>query len=134
VTHRITRLVPLLALTLSLAANAIAAPAHATVAAATIATATSSDFRADLVARRAGGGSAPTAAVTLTTYSRAGGAWHTLATRRLLGTFFWKTVSGPRALCRFELASAHRPHVTVQLLLTPSLGCGKTTTMLLRAP
>jgi hypothetical protein len=134
VTHRITRLVPLVALTLSLAANATAAPAGATVAAATIATATSSYFRADLVARRAGGGNAPTAAVTLTTYHRTGGVWHTLTSRRLPGTFFWKTLSGPRALCRFELASAHRPHVTVQLLLTPSLGCGKTTIILLQAP
>jgi hypothetical protein len=116
--------------TLFLAGSAAAVPADRVVA-ATIATATSPDFRAELVANRASGEPAPTATVMLTTFRRARGTWHTLETGRLAGTFFWKTVSGPRALCQFELASANRPHVTVQLLLTPSLGCGKPTTVLL---
>jgi hypothetical protein len=131
VTHRITRLVPLFGLTLFLVGDPAAGSAHRTVATATIASATSSGFRAELVAHRASGGRAPTAAVTLTTLRRAGGTWQTLETKRLVGTFFWKTVSGPRAVCRFELASTNRPRVTVQLLQTPSLGCGKPTTVLL---
>jgi len=129
--HRNTRLVPLLALTLLLVGNPAAALAHRTGATATIATATSSDFRAELVAQRISGGSAPTAAVTLKTFRRAGGTWDVLDSKRLVGTFFWNTVRGPRALCRFELASANRPRVTVQLLRTPSLGCGTPTTVML---
>jgi hypothetical protein len=127
--RRAAQFVTLLAVTLALVLTASAAAANATRASATIATASSTDFRADLVARRAGTGNAPTAIVILTTFQRAGSAWHKLESKSIAGTFFWKTVTGPRAICRFELASAVQPHVEVQLLLTPSIGCGKTTSI-----
>lgn len=129
--HRIGGLAALLSITLALVPGATAAPTHTTVASATIATTSSADFRAELVATRTGSGRAPTATVTLTTFQRASSAWHELASRRIAGSFFWKTVTGSRAICRFELASAVRPHVTAQLLLTPAVGCGKTTTIAL---
>jgi hypothetical protein len=99
----------------------------------TIATASSIDYRAAIVARRASSGSAPTAVVTVQTFARAGVGWRQLGSLRLAGPYFWKTVTGPRAVCRLELdtgASGNAsPHVLVRLLLTPSLGCGKTQTV-----
>jgi hypothetical protein len=95
----------------------------------TIATVSSSDFRADLVAHESGGGGAPTATVTLATYQRAAGGWHRIGTGRVAGTYFWKTVTSMRAVCRFELATAGRAHVAVQLLVSPSVGCGKAVTV-----
>ena len=127
-THRLTLTGALTAAALVLIATAEGAATHSTLTAA-IATASSTDFRAELVARRSSGGSAPTATVTLTTFERNGSVWRKLTSKRLDGSFFWKTVSSPRAICRFELASAARPHVTVQLLLTPALGCGKPVTV-----
>ncbi len=108
-----------------LTALAVTAPASAATPSKTIATAASTDFRAVLVAQRSGGGSAPTAIVTLTTYRHAAGGWQRIGSSRVAGTYFWNTVTGPRAVCRFELASAGHPHVAVQLLVSPSVGCGR---------
>jgi hypothetical protein len=104
-THRLTLTGALTAAALVLIATAEGAATHSTLTAA-IATASSTDFRAELVARRSSGGSAPTATVTLTTFERNGSVWRKLTSKRLDGSFFWKTVSSPRAICRFELASA----------------------------
>jgi hypothetical protein len=66
------------------------------------------------------------------TYRHAAGGWRRLRSSRFAGTYFWKTLTGPRALCRFELASAGHAHVTVQLLQSPALGCGRSQTLALR--
>ncbi|HET8606619.1 MAG TPA: hypothetical protein VFL66_06270 [Gaiellaceae bacterium] len=71
----------------------------------TIATVSGTDFRAVVAARRTGGGSAPTARVTVTTYRKAGGHWRRLAVHRLADGF-WHVATGPRAICRLELATA----------------------------
>jgi hypothetical protein len=65
----------------------------------------------------------------LITYRRAGTSWRQVATTRLRGTFFWKTLTGPHAICDFDFSSAGRPRVTVPLLQTPALGCGRTQTV-----
>ena len=96
---------------------------------ATVATVTTGDFRVAVVARRLGG-SPPTADVRVGIARRVGGSWRERGERRLSETSFWRTVTGPRAVCRLEIATAgrspsFRPFVTVQLLQSPSLGCGK---------
>jgi hypothetical protein len=103
----------------------------------TIATATTNDFRVVVSATNlGGGGGAPTAAVTVRTFARADGAWRRTNERRLAGTYFWNTVSGPLAVCRLEIRTTAtkarvRPRAIVQLLRSPSLGCGPATTHLL---
>jgi hypothetical protein len=126
--------VPKLILLATLVALALAGAAGGeTAASKQIASATTTDFRVAVVAQRTGAGSAPTARVTLTTYERAGGRWQKSGTHRVGGSpsWFWNTVTGPRALCRFELVTrrgSSPPHVVVQLLVSPSLGCAKAQT------
>ncbi|HEX7082512.1 MAG TPA: hypothetical protein VF186_00170 [Gaiellaceae bacterium] len=99
------------------------------VAARPIGSVSGPGLRAALLARRVAG-SPPTAQVVVTTYQRDGAAWKRLASRRLAGTYFWNTVTGPRAICNLQLVAAgSKPHVTVQLLVTPSIGCGKAQTV-----
>lgn len=98
---------------------------------ASVATLPTRDFRVAVVARRLAGGGAPTAKVRVGLARRVGGSWREFGERRLGETFFWNTVTGARAVCRLAIASAgaspsFRPYVTVQLLLSPSLGCGRT--------
>ena len=121
-------LVPALLTALTLTTTASGA-----IASKTIATAASTDFRADLVAQKSSSGSAPTATVTLTTYRQAAGGWQRIGSRRVTGTYFWNTVTGPRAVCRFELASAGHAHVAAQVLVSPSVGCGKAVSVALPA-
>jgi hypothetical protein len=69
---------------------------------------------------------------------RVGGNWRERGERRLDETLFWRTVTGPRAVCRLEIATAgrspaFRPFVTVQLLQSPSLGCGNVHRVMLPA-
>jgi hypothetical protein len=104
---------------------------HAAKRLASIATLTTPDYRVALVAERVRAGATPTADVRLAVAQRVGGSWRERGERRLEETYFWKTVTGPRAVCRLELATATtrsgtRPHVTVRLLQSPSLGCGPT--------
>lgn len=96
---------------------------------ASIAVLTTRDFRVAVVARRLNGGAAPTAEVRFAVARRVGSSWRETGETRLREAYFWHTVTGPRAVCRLEIATAgsralFRPHVTVQLLLSPSLGCG----------
>lgn len=96
---------------------------------ATVASVTTGDFRVAVVARRLGG-SPPTADLRVGIARRVGGSWRERGQRRLDESAFWWTVTGPRAVCRLEIATAgrspsFRPFVTVQLLQSPSLGCGK---------
>ena len=120
------RLPVALLLTAALAA-AVAASASA---ARIIATATTTDFRVVLTASKgAPAGGAPTAAVTIRIFDRSGDGWRPTGSRRVAGTYFWNTVTGGRAVCRFALRTAgearsFRPVAIVQLLVTPSLGCG----------
>jgi hypothetical protein len=98
---------------------------------ASVATVTTRDFRVAVVATRLSRGATPTAEVRVAAAHRAeGGTWREIGERRLGETYFWHTVTGPRAVCRLELATTSRPrlrpHVVVQLLLSPSLGCART--------
>jgi hypothetical protein len=106
-------------------AAAVGMPNRTNRTVATIATVSSSDFRAELVARRASSGRAPTATATVTAYRHTGHGWQRLVSKRLPGTFFWNTLVGPRSICRFELASAGRAHIAVELLQSPALGCAQ---------
>ncbi|HEX4521792.1 MAG TPA: hypothetical protein VH063_19610 [Gaiellaceae bacterium] len=118
------------------AALVSAAVVHASgqTAAKTLADVSTVDYRAAVVADKSSGGAAPTARVNVVTYVRAGGRWQRAAARRLPGTYFWKTVTAPHAVCRFDISTAGRgvarqPGVIVQLLASPSLGCGPTATI-----
>jgi hypothetical protein len=129
---------PILLLPLAVAAIVCAragASPQAATASKTIASVASVDLRAKLVATRTGGGAAPTARVTVQADELVTGRWRRLATRRLAGTYFWNTVTGPAALCHLDLVTAGlghaKPHLAVQLLVTPSLGCGKEQTVTL---
>jgi hypothetical protein len=100
----------------------------------TIASTTTSDFRVVVLARNlGGGGGAPAADVTVRTFQRAAGDWRRTGERRLAGTYFWKTITGPLAICRLEIRTTaaragFRPVARVQLLRSPSLGCGPVST------
>ena len=99
--------------------TAQAAPA---AQAQTIAKVETVDARVVLTARRTSGGSAPNASVTVATYARSGGGWKRTGSHRLTG--FWFTVTAPHALCRLSVATAKQAQVELQLLQSPSLGCG----------
>jgi hypothetical protein len=88
------------------------------------------DFRVVVTATKRGSGSAPTAKVAVVTFQRRDGSWVHTGSHVLRGSYFWHTVSGSRAICRFEFHTAaartrERPRATVQLLMTPSLGCAR---------
>jgi hypothetical protein len=124
----------LLALALSAAlAVGAAASARSMPQTRTIASASTGDFRVVVRATNlGGGGGAPAAAVTVRTLERTGGDWRRTGERRLAGTYFWKTITGPLAVCRLELRTTaakpgFRPQAIVQLLRSPSLGCGPAT-------
>jgi streptogramin lyase len=102
-------------------------PAAAAPSATTVASATTVDFRVVLTAHRTSTGSSPTAAVTATVYRLDRASWKRTATNRLPGTFFWFVVSGRRAVCELSISTGGtaKPHATIRLLLSPSLGCAK---------
>jgi hypothetical protein len=112
------------------AALATARDEQAPTTSKTIASTTTSDFRVVVSAANLGGGAgAPAAAVTVRTFERSGGDWRRTSAQRLAGPYFWKTLTGPHAVCRLEIRTTaakagFRPHATVQLLRSPSLGCG----------
>jgi hypothetical protein len=96
---------------------------------ATIGAITTKDFRVAVVATRLAG-APPTADVRVGMARRVGSSWRELGERRLPGTYFWHTMSGPRPVCRLQVTTAgrggsFRPFVVVQLLQSPSLGCGR---------
>jgi hypothetical protein len=131
----LTRLLAAAAAALAvIAAAGAAGPAAARVPApATIATVTTVDYRVVVTAVRTSGGAAPTAAVTLTTFTKEGAGWHRASAHRISGTYFWKTVTAPHAICRFAVntGAAGAAHASIQLLQTPSLGCAREQTVLL---
>jgi hypothetical protein len=95
----------------------------------TIATTATADFRVVVKAiNRGGGGGAPPATVIVRTFERSGGSWSRTGERSLAGAYFWKTITGPLAVCRLEIRTAGgKPRALVQLLRSPSLGCGPVT-------
>lgn len=126
-------------LSISLAALAMTLPAAGastdaqmtTKRAASVAIVTTRDFRVAVVAQRLDGGAAPTAEVRVAVAQRVASRWRERGETRLNETYFWRTITGPRAVCKLDVATATsprgaRPHVAVQLLRSPSLGCGPT--------
>jgi hypothetical protein len=97
---------------------------------ASVATVTTRDLGVAVVAYRLNEGAAPTAEVRLAIEQHAGQGRRERGEMRLDETYFWRTVTAPRSVCRLEVSPqgslrSVRPHVTVQLLVTPSLGCGR---------
>jgi hypothetical protein len=137
--HRSRRLVAVTALASSLVAfaasqsTAMGSPSGAqqsAVRTATVAVVMTREFRVAVVATRSSGASPPTAEVRVGLARRVGGGWREFGEKRLGETNFWNTVSRPHAICRLEIATAgtgrgSRSRVTVQLLVSPSIGCGR---------
>ena len=121
--RRIAVLVPLACILAAPASGARPGPAAIPLKA--IASAQTADYRVEISAVRAKGGAAPTAAVTVEVDVHRGGSWRRSLLRRLPGTWFWNTVTAAHGVCRLDLVEAPgKPQVTVQLLQSPSLGCG----------
>jgi hypothetical protein len=112
---------------LSVLAGAIAMPVQAAPRPATIGTAATVDFRVVLTARRTSAGDAPTAAVTATIYRLGRDSWERTGSRAVPGTYFWNVVAGRNAVCELSIATAGaaKPGATVRLLVSPSIGCGR---------
>lgn len=115
----------------ALASGWVAPATGGGVSANAIANVTTVDYRAVVTARRRSSESAPRAVVTVSTYVREAGRWVRARVHHLSQTYFWNTVTGPRAVCRLEITTAaggrgRAPRLVVQLLLSPSLGCGRT--------
>ncbi len=134
--QRIARRIGVAATVTSVVALAVAQPiaagtrSEAQGARKTVAVLTTADLRVVVVATRSSGGGTPTAEVRVAFARRVRGGWREAGEKRLPETYFWHTVTGPRAVCRLETATAgsraaFRPYVAVQLLLSPSLGCGR---------
>jgi hypothetical protein len=97
---------------------------------ATVAVVTTQEFRVAVVATRLSGASPPTAEVRVGFARRAGGSWREFDEQRLRERYFWNTGSRPHAICRLEIATVGTrrlpgSQVIVQLLLSPSVGCGR---------
>lgn len=90
------------------------------------------DFRVVVTATKRRSGTTPTATVAIVTLHRTDSAAPWIRTGRhvLRGSYFWHVVSGSQAICRLELRTvaatpSERPRVTIQLLVTPSVGCAR---------
>jgi hypothetical protein len=97
---------------------------------ATVDVMTTREFRVAVVATRLSGASPPTAEVRVGLARRVGSRWQEFDEQRLRERYFWNTVSRPHALCRLEITTVGARHtpgsrVSVQLLLSPSVGCGR---------
>jgi len=112
---------------LAVLAGTLALPVQAAPRPATIGTAATVDFRVVLTARRTSGGAAPTAAVTATIYRLGRDSWERTGSHAVPGTYFWNVVSRRNAVCELSIATAGaaRPRATVRLLVSPSIGCGR---------
>jgi hypothetical protein len=98
---------------------------------ATVAVVTTQEFHVAVVAKRLNGASPATADVRVGLARRVRGSWREFGERRLGERYFWNVVSGAHSVCRLEIETVgtrRRPgsQVTVQLLLSPSVGCGRT--------
>lgn len=125
--RRTTSLALLVAAALVAGSWALTAGAARTRTSKTVASVTTSDVRLVLTAeRRDDAGGAPVAVLRLAAFERRGGSWRPTAARRIAGTYFWHSVTGPNAVCRLELRTTPSPRAVVRLLQSPSLGCGPT--------
>jgi hypothetical protein len=124
-----------LTVALSIAAVALAAGDRAAAPSARIAEVSTTDLRAVVTATKRGNDAPPTAQVAVSTFKRASGTWSRTGRHVLPGTYFWNTVTGSRAVCRLELRTSptRRPRLLVQLLTTPSIGCGRAHELVLDA-
>lgn len=121
-----------LLVTTVLLALALSGPSlAATQPSKTVATISKGDYRIVLRASKTSGGASPTARVAVQAYVRHGQAWKSTRTTRLPQTYFWKVVTAAHAVCQLKLATGATPKATVSLLVTPSIGCGPTATVLL---
>jgi hypothetical protein len=119
-------------LALSTAAIAFAGDGGARAAAPSkrIAEVSTTDLRAVVTATKRGNDAAPTAQVAVLTFKRTSGSWSRTGRHVLRGPYFWHTVTGPSAICRLDLrggtpAPSKPPRLVIQLLTTPSIGCGR---------
>jgi hypothetical protein len=111
---------------LTAAMLALAAPALAAAPTKAVASVGKSGVRAVLTAHRTSGGLSPTASVTVVGYRASGGKWIRTGSVPLGGTYFWKVITHPHAVCRLKLTGTN---LTVSLLETPSIGCAPVRTM-----
>jgi hypothetical protein len=90
----------------------------------TIATATAHTFRVDVMAERSGSGSAPSATVYVTAYSRDANGWQPRGRLRLgvRDGFFWHVLTGPHAVRDFTISDDSPDRGSVELLVSPALG------------
>lgn len=98
---------------------------------ATVALVTTREFRVAAVATPKGGGSAPTAEVRVAVARRVAGGWRETHEVKLPETYFWRTFRARASICRLAIATSgrqpsFRPYAEVQILLSPSIGCGGT--------
>jgi hypothetical protein len=88
------------------------------------------DFRVALAAIRGPSeGGAPVATVKVSAYERSGGQWK-LVGRLTVGdprAWFWYTVTGGYAICRFSTSDVSPYPIEVRLLVSPSIGCSDAT-------
>jgi hypothetical protein len=117
------RLVLIAALVVALVAGVGRASA-ATPTTTTIARASAFDFRVAVSATKGSGGGAPSATAYVTASTRTGRAWTSLGRVRVgrPDGFFWKVVTGPRAIRELSIDTRSPERVGLQLLLSPALG------------
>lgn len=98
--------------------------AAAAPASATIASSSAVGFRAIVTAAKTSGGGAPSASVSVAVFEKTGGTWRPLGRARVgrPNGFFWKVLTGPRAIRQFSIGTTSPERVSVQLLVTPALG------------
>jgi hypothetical protein len=97
---------------------------------ATVAVVTTQEVRVAVVATRVSGASPAIAEVRVGFARRVGASWREFDEQRLRESYFWNTVSRPHSVCRLQIATvgtrrSPRSQLTVQLLLSPSVGCGR---------
>lgn len=92
-----------------------------------IAVATAGDFRVAVTATPGTDPDMPTATARVTGYVRDGDTWRPVGRERLGDEqgWFWHTLTGAGAVCELAVGDEPDPHVTIRLLVSPSLGCGE---------
>jgi hypothetical protein len=107
-------------LTVPLAASA-APDASAT---ATIARGSAGSFGVQVTVTKTSAGGAPSATANVAAFEKTGGKWKPLGRLRIgrSNGFFWKVLTGPRAIRQFSIGNSTPQRVSVQLLVTPALG------------
>lgn len=95
-----------------------------------IASATAGDFRVTFTASREpddGSGEPPAATVDVEGSVRAKGAWVSVGTLPVKGTWFWFAVTDVGGVCQVSVGDFPRPYAVIGLSHGQSLGCAPTT-------